>query len=66
MGKTMEVYIDDMLVNSKGRPDHVKHLQDLLRRYDMKLCPLKCVFGVSSGKFLDGNPERDRGQSCLA
>ena len=26
MGKTMEVYIDDMLVKSKD-PDHTKHLQ---------------------------------------
>ena len=51
----MEVYIDDMLVKSKERFDHTKHLQEafeLLRRYDMKLNPLKCTFGVSSGKFL--------------
>ena len=27
LGKTMEVYIDDMLVKSKQRPDHVTHLQ---------------------------------------
>ena len=26
LGKTMEVYIDDMLVKSKQRPDHVTHL----------------------------------------
>ena len=55
MGKTMEVYIDNMLSKSKERLDHTKHLQeafDLLRTYDMKLNPLKCVFGVSSGKFL--------------
>ena len=34
LGKTMEAYIDDMLVKSKWRPDHVTHLQeafDLLR-----------------------------------
>ena len=32
----MEVYIDDMLVKSKERPDHVEHLQEafkLLRAY---------------------------------
>ena len=55
MGKTMEVYIDDMLVKSKERPDHTKHLQEtfeLLRKNGMKLNPLKCAFGVSSGKFL--------------
>ena len=28
MGKTMEVYIDDMLVKSKQRPDHVTHMQE--------------------------------------
>ena len=56
MGKTMEVYIDDMLVKSKERPDHTKHLQEtfeLLRMYGMKLSPLKCVFEISLGKFLD-------------
>ena len=55
LSSTMEVYIDDMLVKSKQRPDHVTHLQqafDLLREYDMKLNPLKCAFGVSAGKFL--------------
>ena len=55
LGKTMEVYIDDMLVKSKQRPDHVTHLQeafDLLKAYDMKLNPLKCAFGVSAGRFL--------------
>ena len=55
LGNTIEAYIDDMLVKSKERFDHTKHLQEafeLLRRYDMKLNPLKCAFGVSSGKFL--------------
>ena len=55
MGKTMEVYIDDMLVKSKERLDHTKHLQEtfeLFHTYGMKLNPLKYVFGVSSGKFL--------------
>ena len=55
LGNTMEVYIDDMLVKSRQRSDHVTHLQqafDLLREYGMKLNPLKCAFGVSAGKFL--------------
>ena len=53
--KTMEVYIDDMLIKSKERPDHTNHLQqvfDLLRTYGMKLNPTKCAFGVSAGQFL--------------
>uniref|UniRef100_A0A2N9HJR6 Uncharacterized protein n=1 Tax=Fagus sylvatica TaxID=28930 RepID=A0A2N9HJR6_FAGSY len=55
IGRNMEVYVDDMLVKTK---DDIKHLEDLketfetLRRYRMKLNPSKCVFGVSSGKFL--------------
>ena len=55
LGSTMEVYIDDMLVKSKQRPDHAAHLQqkfDLLIKYEMKLNPLKCAFGVSAGQFL--------------
>ena len=30
LGKTMEVYIDDMLIKSKERPDHANHLQQHL------------------------------------
>ena len=55
LGKTMEVYIDDMLVKSKERLDHAAHLQEtfeLLRAYGMKLNPSKCAFGVSAGQFL--------------
>ena len=55
LGKTMEVYIDDMLIKSKECPDHANHLQqafDLLRTYGMKLNPAKCAFGVSVGRFL--------------
>ena len=53
--KTMEVYIDDVLVKSKERPDHTTHLQqafELLKAYDMKLNPKKCAFRVSAGQFL--------------
>ena len=42
--KTMEVYIDDMLVKSKERPEHAGHLKEafeLLRAYNMKLNPSK-------------------------
>ena len=55
LGKTMEVYIDDMLVKSKQRPDHVTHPQeafDLLKAYNMKLNPSKCDFGVSASRIL--------------
>ena len=55
IGKSMEVYIDDMLVKSKTVGDHIEHLNqmfNILRKYRMKLNPLKCAFGVGSGKFL--------------
>ena len=55
LGKTMEVYIDDMLVKSKECPNHAGHLQEafeLLRAYDLKLNPSKCAFGVNAGRFL--------------
>ena len=51
----MEVYIDDMLVKSKERPDHIGHLREtfeLLQKHGMKLNPLKCAFGVNSRKLL--------------
>ena len=37
---------------------------ELLRKYEMKLNPDKCAFGVSSGKFLGflvGQPEKNTG-----
>ena len=55
IGKMMEVYVDDMLVKSKVAEDHMKHLGqmfEILRKWHMKLNPLKCVFRVSQGKFL--------------
>lgn len=54
-GKTMEVYVDDMLVKSKVAADLVTHLTEMfhiLRRFHMKLNPQKCVFFVEWGKFL--------------
>ena len=56
IGRNMEVYVDDILVKSKEAKTHLEDLQetfDTLRRYRMKLNPMKCVFGVLSGKFLD-------------
>ncbi|RVW26677.1 Retrovirus-related Pol polyprotein from transposon 17.6 [Vitis vinifera] len=47
IGRSVEVYIDDIVVKSKTRKEHVLHLQEvfhLLRKYDMKLNPSKCAF----------------------
>ena len=55
LGKTIDVYIDDMLVKSKECPDHAEHLQEafeLLRAYGMKLNPSTCAFEVSTSQFL--------------
>ena len=53
IGKTMEVYVDDMLVKSEKEVDHIRHLErcfDILRKYHMKLNPAKCTFGVQIGR----------------
>ena len=51
----MEVYVDDMLVKIRDKVDHLDDLKenfDTLYKYKMKLNPTKCVFVVSSGKFM--------------
>ena len=70
IGTTVEVYIDDMLVKSPTAKLHIAHLSEafqILRKYNMKLNPAKCAFGVSVGKFLgfivnnrgiEANPEK--------
>ena len=63
LGKTMEVYIDDMVVKSKEKADHIADLKvtfDILRQFQLKLNASKCAFGVSSGKFL-GHLVTERG-----
>lgn len=55
LGKTMEVYIDNMLVKSLKARDHVSHLEECfaqLNSHNMKLNPTKCRFAVASGEFL--------------
>lgn len=55
LGRTMEVYIDDMLVKSSKASDHVLQFQqcfNILNKYGMKINPTKCTFGVTSGEFL--------------
>jgi len=55
IGRNMERYVDDMLVKSNDKANHLDDLRetfDMLRKYKMKLNPKKCVFTVSLGKFL--------------
>ena len=52
LGKTIEVYIDDLLVKSLVATGHIKHLEQafkLLTKYNMKLNPAKYSFGVTLG-----------------
>ncbi|KAM1750065.1 hypothetical protein ACFX12_010838 [Malus domestica] len=70
IGKSMEVYVDDMLVKSKDADQHITNLSEtftILTRYRMRLNPNKCTFGVGSSKFLgfmisqqgiEANPEK--------
>ena len=55
IGKTIEMYIDDMLVKSLKTTDHIAHLEEafnVLRKHRMMLNPSTCIFGVFSDKFL--------------
>ncbi|KAA0032347.1 uncharacterized protein E5676_scaffold340G00090 [Cucumis melo var. makuwa] len=54
--KYVECYIDDLVVISKRRQDHLKDLKvvfDYLQKYQMRIDPPKCAFDETSGKFLD-------------
>ena len=53
--KEVEVYVDDMIIKSQERNGHLPALKmffERLRKFDMKLNPQKCVFGVTKGKLL--------------
>ena len=55
LGKTIEVYMDNMLVKSILADDHIHHLEQsfqALGKYQMRLNPSKCDFGVGFGKLL--------------
>ena len=55
LGRTMEAYIDDMVVKSKDENDHLRDLDEMfqiLKKHKLRLNASKCAFGVGSGKFL--------------
>ena len=78
IGKTMEVYIDDVVVKTRHIDSLIDDLRltfDNLRTYDIKLNLEKCVFGVPAGKLLgfivssrgiEANPAKIRALSQLA
>src|SRR3954466_15133907 len=55
LGVIVEVYIDDIVVKSDAFEPHLADLRlafDRMKKYGLKMNPLKCAFGVSAGKFL--------------
>nr|KYP53986.1 Transposon Ty3-I Gag-Pol polyprotein [Cajanus cajan] len=55
IGKFVQVYIDDIIVGSKQKEDHLNHLKlsfERMRKHGLKMNPLKCVFGFTAGEFL--------------
>jgi len=68
--RNVQAYVDDMVVTSQVKDQHVADLEELfttIAKYRPKLNPKKCVFGVEAGKFLgflltergiEANPEK--------
>ena len=55
IGRIVEIYIDDVMVKSKGYKEHQADLWETLectRKYGLKMNPNKCAFEVSAGQFL--------------
>src|SRR4051812_17014127 len=51
----MQVYIDDIVVKSASGMSHLDHLSqsfERMRKYGLKMNPLKCAFFVQAGDFL--------------
>jgi hypothetical protein len=55
LGVLMEVYIDDVVVKSVGFEEHITNLKlslERMKKYGLRMTPLKCAFRVISGRFL--------------
>ena len=53
--KIVEIYIDDVVVKSKGYKENLADLRETLeciRKHGIKMNPNKCAFGVSTRQFL--------------
>ena len=63
MHRDVEVYVDDMIVKSQDRADHLATLQrffERIKQFRLRLNPKKCTFGVTSRKLL-GHIVSERG-----
>ena len=55
IGKIVEIYIDDVVVKSKGYQEHLEDLKKTLmsaKKHGLRMNPHKCAFGVLVGQFL--------------
>ncbi|CAL9012133.1 unnamed protein product [Prunus brigantina] len=56
IGRTIEVYIDDVVVKSPSKADHPEHLRQAfarMRAHGLRMNPKKWAFGVTAGNFLE-------------
>ena len=55
MHRDVEVYIDDMIVKSRDKANHLEALKrffERIQKFRLRLNPKKCTFEVTSGKLL--------------
>ena len=67
MGKTIDAYIDDIMVKSKNESDHVRDLTEvftILKKHKLRLNVAKCTFGGELRKvpWALGHYMRDQGE----
>lgn len=49
--KSVEIYVDDILVKSKQGNDHLELLEEVfsnLKKYKLRIKPQKCAFSVTA------------------
>jgi len=73
IGHNVQAYVDDIVITSKEKDQHILGLEELfttIAKYNLKLNPEKCVFEVEEGKILgflliergiEANPEKCAG-----
>jgi hypothetical protein len=55
MGRNIFTYVDDIVIASKNKEDHLSDLAETfanMREARLRLNPEKCIFGVRQGKIL--------------
>jgi hypothetical protein len=55
LGVLIEVYIDNKVIKSVGFKEHMANLRislERMKKYGLRMNPMKCAFGVSVGRFL--------------